>query len=303
MENIEWLKWSNEVGTEVIRRIPWNIFLDMSTGPSNGLPDVTYFSPGNVTSERAVDELMDMESTGDQTLNELLSGGFGLRLQVSTIMILGRFLQDGKEFAWRVMISTFKKSNCNRKLIGARHYDPQMTLGGNKTHHPKGRGSPRDSVGHGTHTASPTAGSRVQNANYYGLAKGTARGGSPSSRIAAYKACSEDGCPGSTILKAIDDAIKDRVDIISISIGLNSLFQSDFLNDPIAIGAFHAEEMRIMVVCSAGNDGPDSCTIVNTAPWVFTVTASNIDRTFQSAIVLGNRKTFQVCPLLPKNYF
>ncbi|XP_054811862.1 CO(2)-response secreted protease-like [Prosopis cineraria] len=187
----------------------------------------------------------------------------------------------------------FMKSSCNRKLIGARYYDLEITLDGNKTHHLKGRGSPRDSVGHGTHTASTAAGSSVENANYYGLAKGTARGGSPSTRIAAYKACSEDGCLGSTILKAIDDAIKDGVDIISISIGLSSLFQSDFLNDPIAIGAFHAEEMGVMVVCSAGNDGPDSYSVVNTAPWVFTVAASNIDRTFQSAIVLGNGKTFQ----------
>ncbi|KAF7836283.1 CO(2)-response secreted protease-like [Senna tora] len=187
----------------------------------------------------------------------------------------------------------FKKSNCNRKLIGARYYDLQFTLGGNKTDLVKAKGSPRDSVGHGTHTASTAAGSRVKNASYYGLAKGIARGGSPSTRIAAYKACSQDGCSGSIILKAIDDAIKDGVDIISISIGLSSLFQSDFLNDPIAIGAFHAEEMGVMVVCSAGNDGPDSYTVVNTAPWILTVAASNIDRAFQSTIVLGNGKTFQ----------
>lgn len=187
------------------------------------------------------------------------------------------------------------KCNC-RKLIGARYYDLQYTMGSsNKTHQVKAKGSPRDSVGHGTHTASTAAGRRVKNASYYGLAKGTARGGSPSTRIAAYKACSQDGCSGSVLLKAIDDAIRDGVDIISISIGLSSLFQSDFLNDPIAIGAFHAEEMGVMVVCSAGNDGPDSYTIVNTAPWIFTVAASNIDRTFRSTIVLGNGKTFQVC--------
>ncbi|KAK4285276.1 hypothetical protein QN277_002001 [Acacia crassicarpa] len=188
----------------------------------------------------------------------------------------------------------FKLSNCNRKLIGARYYNLQITLAGNKTLGGVAKGSPRDSVGHGTHTASTAAGSWVNNASYYGLAKGTARGGSPpSTRIAAYKACSEEGCSGATILKAIDDAVKDGVDIISISIGLSSLFLSDFLNDPIAIGAFHAEEMGVMVVCSAGNDGPDPLTVVNSAPWVFTVAASNIDRSFQSSIVLGNGKTFQ----------
>ncbi|KAK7314032.1 hypothetical protein VNO77_39240 [Canavalia gladiata] len=187
----------------------------------------------------------------------------------------------------------FKKSNCNRKLIGARYYNIQDMSGGNQTQIEATKGSPRDSVGHGTHTASIAAGVHVKNASYYGLAQGTARGGSPSTRIAAYKTCSEEGCSGATILKAIDDAVKDGVNIISISIGLNSLFQSDFLNDPIAIGAFHAQQMGVLVVCSAGNDGPDPFTVVNTAPWIFTVAASNIDRNFQSTIVLGNGKTFQ----------
>ncbi|CAJ2657243.1 unnamed protein product [Trifolium pratense] len=47
-----------------------------------------------------------------------------------------------------------------------------------------------------------------------------------------------------------------------------------------------------MVVCSAGNDGPGHYTVVNTAPWIFTVAASNIDRNFQSTVVLGNGKSF-----------
>lgn len=179
-------------------------------------------------------------------------------------------------------------------MIGARYYKIQATSGDNQTHIEAAKGSPRDTVGHGTHTASIAAGVHVNNASYFGLAKGTARGGSPSTRIAAYKTCSDEGCSGATILKAIDDAVKDGVDIISISIGLSSLFQSDFLSDPIAIGAFHAEQKGVLVVCSAGNDGPDPFTVVNTAPWIFTIAASNIDRNFQSTIVLGNGKYFQV---------
>lgn len=95
-------------------------------------------------------------------------------------------------------------------------------------------------------------------------------------------------------MKAIDDAVEDGVDIISISIGMSSLFQSDYLSDPIAIGAFHAEQNGVIVVCSAGNDGPDPSTVVNTAPWVFTVAASSIDRDFESTIVLGSGKIIQV---------
>ncbi|XP_030534541.1 CO(2)-response secreted protease-like isoform X1 [Rhodamnia argentea] len=190
--------------------------------------------------------------------------------------------------------SDFKKSNCNRKLIGARYYGIQSSISnGTGAESTKASGSPRDSVGHGTHTASTAGGSLVANASYYGLAKGTARGGLPSTRIASYKACTEEGCSGSVILKAMDDAIKDGVDIISISIGSSSIFQADYLHDPIAIGAFHAEQMGVLVVCSGGNDGPDSYTVVNTAPWIFTAAASSIDRDLQSAVVLGNGRTFK----------
>ncbi|KAG7029593.1 CO(2)-response secreted protease [Cucurbita argyrosperma subsp. argyrosperma] len=188
----------------------------------------------------------------------------------------------------------FKKSNCNRKLIGARYYNV-VEPNGNDSRGSVPKGTPRDSLGHGTHTSSIAAGARVPNASYFGLARGTARGGGiPSTRIASYKVCAGVGCSGAAILKAIDEAVKDGVDIISISIGIGSpLFQSDYLNDPIAIGAFHAQQMGVLVVCSAGNDGPDPNTVGNVAPWIFTVAASNIDRDFQSTVVLGNGKTFQ----------
>ncbi|XP_019438065.1 PREDICTED: CO(2)-response secreted protease [Lupinus angustifolius] len=177
----------------------------------------------------------------------------------------------------------FNSSNCNRKLIGARYYpspDGDATLAS----------SVRDSLGHGTHTASTAAGSTVSVASYYGLAEGTARGGFPESRLAVYKVCSEFGCRGSSILAAFDDAIADGVDILSLSLGASALFHPDLMTDPIAVGAFHAVERGIMVVCSAGNDGPDPNTVVNAAPWILTVAATTIDRDFQSNVVLGGNK-------------
>ncbi|OMO51969.1 hypothetical protein COLO4_37445 [Corchorus olitorius] len=210
-----------------------------------------------------------------------------------------KYQQDGKEFAWRDQTSksqtvTGHPCICFRKLIGARYYNiVQHTPKSNYSKEMNVVKSPRDSLGHGTHTASIAGGGQVSNASYNGLAQGTARGGYPYARIAMYKACSEDGCPSSTTLKAIDDAIKDGVDIISISIGMSSVLQSDYLKDPIAIGAFHAQEMGVMVACSGGNEGPDPFTIINAAPWIFTVAASNIDRDFQSTLLLGNGRTFQ----------
>lgn len=71
-----------------------------------------------------------------------------------------------------------KNFTCNNKVIGARFY-----IGD----------SARDNVGHGSHTASTAAGNNVNDASFYGIAQGTARGAVPSSRIAVYKVCSNEG--------------------------------------------------------------------------------------------------------------
>ncbi|KAL6506694.1 hypothetical protein OROHE_022526 [Orobanche hederae] len=180
----------------------------------------------------------------------------------------------------------FTSSTCNRKLIGARYYD-------NPESKATAFGTPRDDVGHGTHVASTAAGRPVYGASYYDLANGTAVGGSPGSRIAVYRVCTaNEGCPGSAILKALDDAIADGVDVLSLSLGL-SPGKHDFVADPIAIGAFHAVEKGIIVVCSAGNSGPSSMTVVNVAPWILTVAATTIDRDFEADIVLGGNKVIK----------
>ncbi|KAH9625467.1 hypothetical protein KSS87_008130 [Heliosperma pusillum] len=179
----------------------------------------------------------------------------------------------------------FNSSNCNKKLIGARYYTDKDSESIVRT--------ARDSEGHGTHVASTAAGASVQDASYYGLARGTAKGGSSSSRIAMYKVCGTIGCPGSAILAAFDDAIADGVDLLSLSLGASSEFAPDFTQDPIAIGAFHAVQRGITVVCSAGNDGPSQQSVVNVAPWILTVAATTIDRDFESSVVLGNNNVIQ----------
>ncbi|GAV56707.1 LOW QUALITY PROTEIN: Peptidase_S8 domain-containing protein/PA domain-containing protein/Inhibitor_I9 domain-containing protein, partial [Cephalotus follicularis] len=177
----------------------------------------------------------------------------------------------------------FSKSNCNRKLIGARFY---KDTGSGTTKYD----SPRDMVGHSTHVASTATGSVVEGASYYGLAAGTAKGGSPGSRIAVYTICYPGGCQASRIFTAFDDVIADGVDVLSLSLGVSSWLKPPFLSDPIAIGAFHAVKNGIIVVCTAGNSGPDTHTVVNTAPWILTVAATTIDRIFESDVALGGNK-------------
>lgn len=166
--------------------------------------------------------------------------------------------------------------------------------------------SPRDRLGHGTHVASTAAGSPVPGASYYGLAAGTAKGGSPGSRIAAYRVCTTTGCQSSAILAGFDDAIADGVDVLSVSLGASAHSGLDLRADPIAIGAFHAVQHGILVVCSAGNDGPSQGTVVNAAPWILTVAASTMDRDFESDVVLeGNKviKASRPIPVFPCLYF
>ncbi|KAJ8899619.1 hypothetical protein K2173_018593 [Erythroxylum novogranatense] len=169
-------------------------------------------------------------------------------------------------------------TRCNKKVIGARYYNLDYMISVDNP-------SPADEDGHGTHTSSTAAGIPVKHASLFGIAKGTARGGVPSARIAMYKVCWEEGCSDMDLLAAFDDAIADGVDIISISIGGSP---RRFYEDPIAIGSFHAMKKGILTSCSGGNSGPSPGTVQNVAPWLITVAASGIDRQFRTAVKLGN---------------
>jgi len=191
----------------------------------------------------------------------------------------------------------FPTSSCNRKLIGARYYlngleaEEQETLKTVSSDGGTEYRSARDSLGHGSHTASIAAGRYVSNMNYNGLAAGGARGGAPLARIAVYKTCWESGCYDSDILAAFDDAIKDGVDILSLSLG-HDVPENDYFSDAISVGSFHATQNGITVICSVGNDG-SSASATNLAPWVITVAASSTDRDFTSDIKLsGNNSTY-----------
>nr|GMC89369.1 subtilisin-like protease SBT1.4 [Ipomoea batatas] len=185
----------------------------------------------------------------------------------------------------------FPKTLCNRKIIGARAfykgYEAAKRSAIDDSVESK---SPRDTEGHGTHTASTAAGSIVANASLFGYAKGEARGIAVKARIAVYKICWSLGCFDSDILSAFDQAVEDGVHVISLSVGPGNA--PLYYRDSTAIGAFGAMEHGVVVSCSAGNSGPDPLTAVNVAPWILTVGASTIDRTFPADVVLGDGRIF-----------
>ncbi|KAJ0966672.1 hypothetical protein J5N97_023589 [Dioscorea zingiberensis] len=54
------------------------------------------------------------------------------------------------------------------------------------------------------------------------------------------------------------------------------------------MGALTAVEKGVFVSSGAGNDGPESSTLSNEAPWILTVAASTMDRSFRVKVKLGN---------------
>ncbi|XP_060203476.1 subtilisin-like protease SBT1.3 [Lycium barbarum] len=181
----------------------------------------------------------------------------------------------------------FEKHHCSNKIVGARVFYRGYEAASGKINERDEFKSARDQDGHGTHTAGTVAGSVVRGANLLGYAYGTARGMAPAARVAAYKVCWVGGCFSSDILSAVDQAVADGVNVLSISLGGGV---SSYNRDSLSIAAFGAMEKGVFVSCSAGNGGPDPISLTNVSPWITTVGASTMDRDFPATVKLGTGK-------------
>ncbi len=160
----------------------------------------------------------------------------------------------------------------NSKIIVARSYDDTSLLGS----------SADDRKGHGTGVAMIAAGLT----NDGPLA--TITGVAPGAYLGNYKVFpdSQTGAPTSAILKALDDAVSDGMDVINMSLG--SVPAERPAVDILVKAVEGAAAAGVIVVIAAGNEGPDLHSIASpgTAPNAISVGNSLNERVFASATVV-----------------
>jgi subtilisin family serine protease len=148
----------------------------------------------------------------------------------------------------------------------------------------------QDRFGHGTNTAMCAAG--VTNTGPYATITGVA----PKAWIGGYKIVpgNSGSASGDVILKAMDDALADGMDVINLSFGAPGAFEEgpDFLP---ATAVDRLKQFGIVLVVSAGNDGPGLNTIGDFASQasVVSVGAVQNDRSFNGSVSIGGAAAVQ----------
>jgi minor extracellular serine protease Vpr len=154
--------------------------------------------------------------------------------------------------------------------------------------------SAADHVGHGTATAMAAAG--VQNTGPLATISGVA----PRAYIGSYKVFGtpgvNDNATESAILQAINDAVSDAMDVISLSLGSDVAPLPS--NDPEVTSLQSAASAGIVVVAAAGNNGPDPATVGSPASGasVIAVGASANDRLFASSVLVPGSSSLEAAP-------
>ncbi|MDE1829758.1 MAG: S8 family serine peptidase [Thaumarchaeota archaeon] len=143
---------------------------------------------------------------------------------------------------------------------------------------------PLDTNGHGTEVA----GIISADGNFTGIA--------PKSKLYAYKVSSTGEAVSSDyIVKAIQQAMQDGVNVINISLGINKT------NDEIDNAIDEAVKKGIVVVVAAGNNGPQNDTIGSPGKDGNAITVgatyNNLTSSLAATFEVGNRQ-FQVFPMI-----
>ncbi|WNC00020.1 S8 family peptidase [Streptomyces sp. CGMCC 4.7035] len=164
----------------------------------------------------------------------------------------------------------FAAEHCNGKIIGARYFADTVLAANGAL--PEGEVlSPRDMVGHGSHTASTAAGLPVDDVTISGRNFGSISGVAPDAQIAVYKVLWGGMGYDADIIAGIDAAVADGVQVLNYSIG--TVFGDNEPNTPIGNAFLNATLAGVFVTAAAGNAGFSSA-VSNTQPWVTTVGAA-----------------------------
>ncbi|KAK9017774.1 hypothetical protein V6N11_000778 [Hibiscus sabdariffa] len=197
-----------------------------------------------------------------------------------------------------------KRDFCNGKIIGAQHFAEAAKAAG--AFNPAiDFASPMDGDGHGSHTAAIAAGNNGIPVRVNGHEFGKASGMAPRARIAVYKALYRlFGGFVADVVAAIDQAVHDGVDILSLSVGPNSpptTTKTTFLN-PFDATLLAAVKAGVFVAQAAGNGGPFPKTLVSYSPWITSVAAAIDDRRYKNHLTLGNGKILAGLGLSPSTH-
>ncbi|SFB15322.1 Peptidase inhibitor I9 [Nocardioides alpinus] len=181
----------------------------------------------------------------------------------------------------------WSSADCTRKVVGARWF--VEGFGADRVRSSESL-SARDVLGHGTQVSSVAAGNAGISVRVDDRDAGRYGGVAPQARIAAYKACwgapdpAGDGCSTADVVAAVDAAVADRVDVLSLALaggeGIDTLQRA-------LLGAAEAD---IVVVGASGNTS-GSAYAAHAGPWVTTV-GSAVGRMSRGLVALPGGRSW-----------
>jgi subtilisin family serine protease len=188
---------------------------------------------------------------------------------------------------------------CNGKIVGAQQFFATAIQAGNVS--VQDVSSPLDGNGHGTHCAGTAAGNNGVPVFVNGQDFGFASGIAPRARISVYKALNEQGQGfTSDIIAAIDKAVADGVQVLSLSLGPEEPSVGVVTyTDTFMEACLGAIQKGVFVAHAAGNSGPGVSTISSWSPWVTSVGATTTDRTYVGYLITADGRNFSGTGLSP----
>jgi minor extracellular serine protease Vpr len=258
------------------------------------LPDVLKVYPDEmnyITLDSSIDLInspaMWAELGGQETAGEGIKVAVvdtGIRPENPLFDDDGYTAPDGYPLGYCLTDPTF----CNNKIIAARYYTPTFAV------HVDEVNTPLDIDGHGTHTASTSAGNAGVIADAGDGIEETLSGVAPRAYVMAYKALftvpdgSTASGSNSMLMAALQDSALDGADVVNNSWGGST--GGDPASSPYTPLIQNMVGSGIVVVVSAGNAGPGPQTIgcPGCVEEVITVAASTTNRIHANTLdILG----------------